>query len=155
MIEGVRGNGDAVAKLTEEFQRVVPPATLEGGRLVPDVVRLCAAVGALGVAERLIDGRSDVLTRHRNGLLTARASLARAKGSLDEAVRLYEDAARGWAEYGSVLERAHALLGLGQCRSALGRVDARGPVTTAAELFARLGARTLSKESRELLAELA
>jgi hypothetical protein len=88
-------------------------------------------------------------------LLTARASVARVKGSLDEAERLYEDAARGWAEYGSVLERAHALLGLGRCRAALGRVDAREPATTAAGLFARLGAGMLSKKSGELLAELA
>ena len=77
------------------------------------------------------------------------------KGTLDEAERLYEDAARGWAEYGSVLERAHALLGLGRCRPALGRVDARGTGTTAAGLFARLGAGMLSKKSGELLAELA
>ena len=155
MIEHVRTNGDAVAALGREFTGVVPPATLEGGCLVPEVVRLCAAVGALDLAERLIDGRSEALTRHRNGLLTARATVARAKGSLDEAERLYEDAARGWGEYGCVLEHAHALLGLGRCRAALGRVDARGPVTAAAGLFARLGARTLSKESRELLAELA
>jgi DNA-binding SARP family transcriptional activator len=155
MIERERANGDAVAELVEEFADIVPPASLEGGVPLPEVVRLCAAVGAVGVAERLIDGRSEALTPHRNGLLTARATVAHAKGSLDQAERLYEESARGWAEYGSVLEHAHALLGLGRCRSALGRVDAREPVTTAAELFARLGASTLSKESRELLAELA
>jgi DNA-binding SARP family transcriptional activator len=154
-IEHVRENSDIVAALGAEFANVVPPATLEGGLLVPEVVRLCAAVGALDVAERLIERRSEALTRHRIGVLTARATVAHARGSLDEAERLYADAARGWAEYGSVLEHAHALLGLGRCRAALGRVDARGPATTAAKLFARLGARTLSKESGELLADLA
>jgi hypothetical protein len=107
------------------------------------------------VAERLIESRSEALTRHRSGLLSARATVARAKGSLDEAERLYEDAARGWSGYGCVLEHAHALLGLGQCRAALGRADVREPLTTAAELFARLGARAIARETDELLAELA
>ena len=151
--EHVRENSDMVAALGAEFANVVPPATLEGGLLVPEVVRLCTAVGALGVAERLIDGRSEALTRHRNGLLSARATVARAKGSLDEAARLYEEATRGWGEYGCVLEHAHALLGLGRCRAALGRADVGEPLTAAADLFARLGARTLAAETEELLAE--
>jgi DNA-binding SARP family transcriptional activator len=154
-IEHVRENSDMVAALGAEFANVVPPATLEGGLLVPEVVRLCAAVGALGVAERLIDGRSEALTRHRNGLLTARATVAGAKGSVDQAERLYDEAARGWSEYGCVLEHAHALLGLGRCRAALGRADVAEPLTTAADLFARLGAGTLATETEELLAELA
>jgi DNA-binding SARP family transcriptional activator len=155
MIEHVRENVDVVAALAAEFADVVPTATLDGGCPLPEVARLCAAVGALDVAERLIEGRSEALTRHRNGLLTARATVARAKGSLDEAERLYEDAARGWGEYGCVLEHAHALLGLGQCRAVLGRADVREPLTTAADLFACLGARTLALETDELLAKLA
>jgi DNA-binding SARP family transcriptional activator len=154
-IEHVRENSDMAAALGAEFANVVPPATLEGGWLVPEVVRLCAAVGALGVAERLIAGRSEALKRHRYGLLTARATLAHAKGSLDQAERLYDEAARGWSEYGCVLEHAHALLGLGRCRAALGRADVAEPLTTAVDLFGRLGARTLAKETDELLAELA
>jgi hypothetical protein len=154
IIERERGNGDAVAELAEEFAGVVPPASLEGGCGLPEVVRLSTAVGALDVAERLIDGRSEALTRHRNGLLTARATVARAKGSVDQAERLYDEAARGWSEYGCVLEHAHALLGLGRCRAALGRADVAEPLTTAADLFGRLGARTLATETDELLAEL-
>ena len=155
MIEHERGNGDGVRDLVEEFSRVVPSATLEGGCLLPEVIRLCAAVGDLDVMERIISGRSEALTRHRNGLLTARATVARAKGSLDEAEHLYEEATRGWGEYGCVLEHAHALLGLGRCRAALGRADVCEPLTAAADLFARLGARTLAAETEELLAELA
>jgi tetratricopeptide (TPR) repeat protein len=155
MIEHVRGNNDVVSELVGEFADVVPPATLEGGVLVPDIVRLCATAGALDVAERLIEGRSEALTRHRNGLLSARATVARAKGSLDEAEHLYEHAARGWGEYGCVLERAHALLGLGHSRAVLVRADVREPLTTAADLFGRLGARTLALETDELLAKLA
>jgi DNA-binding SARP family transcriptional activator len=154
MIDRERGNGDAVLELVEEFAGIVPPATLEGGVPLPEMVRLCAAVGALDAAERLLDGRSEALTRHRNGLLSAGATVARAKGILDEAERLYDDAARGWGDYGCVLEQAHALLGLGRCRVELGRTDARSPLTSAHDLFARLGASRLSSETGELLAEL-
>ena len=108
-----------------------------------------------GSTRPLIEGRSEALTRHRNGLVTARASVARAKGSLAEAERLYEDAARSWSEYGCVLEHAHALLGLGHCRAVLGRAEVRDPLTTAADLFGRVGARALARETDELLAELA
>jgi hypothetical protein len=34
---------------------------------------------------------------------------------VDDAARLYRDAARRWDDYGSVVERGYALLGLGRC----------------------------------------
>ena len=80
--------------------------------------------------------------------------VARATGRHDEAVRLYEDAARRWDEFGCVLELAHALLGLGRCRAALGRSDAGGPLAAAADLFALLGAGALAGEAGALFGEL-
>ena len=51
----------------------------------------------------------------------------------DEAARLYREAAGRWLEFGSVVEHAYALLGLGRC----------GDTKAAREgnaIFARLGA---------------
>jgi DNA-binding SARP family transcriptional activator/class 3 adenylate cyclase len=152
MIEEARDNREAALALIEEGG-VPPSATLEGGTFVHEAVRLCAATGALGVAECLLEGRRATLTRHRHGLVTAGATLAEAHGRLEEAANLYADAAQRWAEYGFALEHSQALLGLGRCRHALGRADANGPLAAARELFARLGARRLAAETDDLLAK--
>jgi hypothetical protein len=61
---------------------------------------------------------------------------------------LYTDAAESWARFGHVLERGHALVGLGRCLRALGSGDAATPIVREArELFARLGARRLETEA--------
>jgi predicted ATPase/DNA-binding SARP family transcriptional activator len=155
MIEHALGESNIVVQLLEEFARVCPAATLEGGTFVQEIVRLCAATGALDVAEVLTEGRSEALARHRYGLLSARATMTEARGNLDEAARLYADAAEAWGEYGSVLEQAHALLGLGRSRIALGRSDAESPLVAARDLVTRLGAVPLSAETDALLAEVA
>jgi tetratricopeptide (TPR) repeat protein len=154
MIEQAKGNGTAAVELVEEYSGAAPSATLEGGTFDHEAVRLCAATGSLGIAERLLEGRSATLTRHRHGLLTGRAILAEVRGELDEAVRLFADAAQGWGEYGFVLERAQALLGLGRSRLALGAADATSPLTDAREVFARLRARPLAAATDELLAKV-
>jgi DNA-binding SARP family transcriptional activator len=154
MIEQAKGNGTAAVELVEEYCRAAPSATLEGGTFDHEAVRLCAATGSLGIAERLLEGRSATLTRHRHGLLTGRAILAEVRGELDEAVRLFAEAAQGWGEYGFVLERAQALLGLGRSRLALGAADATSPLTDAREVFARLRARPLAAATDELLAKV-
>ncbi|MFO7572157.1 MAG: hypothetical protein R6W48_06085 [Gaiellaceae bacterium] len=65
--------------------------------------------------------------------LTARAMLAEARGALDEASGLFADAAGRWEAYGSVVEQAYALLGLGRCG------DARA-LREGEAIFAHLGA---------------
>jgi hypothetical protein len=44
--------------------------------------------------------------------------LAEARRERDEASILFRDAAERWDEYGSVVERAYALLGIGRCGDA-------------------------------------
>ena len=44
--------------------------------------------------------------------------LREARGLADEASTLYAEAAERWGEYGSVVERAYAVLGLGRCGNA-------------------------------------
>jgi DNA-binding SARP family transcriptional activator/class 3 adenylate cyclase len=148
LIEQARGNGEAAVTLIKEQLGVTPSATLEGGNFVHEAVRVCAAAGALRVAERLIEGRQSALDRHRHGLLTARATLAEAQGRLEEAARLYADAAQRWAEYGFVLERGQALLGEGRCTLALEKPErAEESLRKAQEIFERLDARPLAAEA--------
>jgi len=59
--------------------------------------------------------------------------LAEAEGRTDEAVGLYREAVERWDEYGSVVERAYALLGLGRCGDAKALRDGEA-------IFASLGA---------------
>ena len=51
----------------------------------------------------------------RLALVTARAILAEARGEGEDAAILYREAARGWSEWGSVVQQAYALVGLGRC----------------------------------------
>jgi hypothetical protein len=60
--------------------------------------------------------------------------LAEGRGHLEEAARYYGEAAARWDVYGSIFERAYALLGLGRCG------DARA-ARQADEIFAGLDAR--------------
>jgi DNA-binding SARP family transcriptional activator/class 3 adenylate cyclase len=148
IIEQARGNGEAAITLIEEFGPVTTSATLEGGTFLHEAVRVSVAAGRSDVAERLIEGRHATLTRHRHGLLTAHATLAEAQGRLEEAARLYADAAQRWAEYGFVLERGQALLGEGRCTLALEQPEkAAESLRKAREIFERLDARPLAAEA--------
>jgi hypothetical protein len=74
-------------------------------------------------------------------------------GELDEALVLYEDAARRWADRGAVLSHAEALHGAGRCLVALGRApEATTPLREARELFAGLGAQPAVERVDDLLA---
>jgi hypothetical protein len=99
------------------------------------MLRLCVAAGELPLAQRLVDGAADVadapVSRHMT--TAGRAILAEASGRTKEAAVLYAEAAVAWDEWGSVPERAYALLGLGRC----GDEDA---AREAAAIFERLGA---------------
>ena len=63
----------------------------------------------------------------------ALAGLAEARGRLEEAGELYRRAAERWAEFGSVVEQAYALLGLGRCGNARASLEGE-------DIFASLGA---------------
>jgi len=96
-------------------------------------VRVAVSAGAPELAEAFLD--SPTLAGWGVGArASAVALLAEARGRTDEAARSYRKAATSWAEYGSVLEQAYALLGLGRCGDASAAREADA-------IFARLGAR--------------
>ena len=95
----------------------------------------------LSLGERLIASLRDSPGRQRHALGTARAVLAEARGELAAAGDLYAQAARGWKDYGAVLERAYALLGVARCREGDGGAD--GALDEAQAAFAAIGATPL------------
>ncbi len=78
--------------------------------------------GAAEVAERLVQAASGATGPvARSALASSRALLCEARGEVAEAASLYREGAAGWAEWGSVVENAYALLGLGRCCRRRGR----------------------------------
>jgi hypothetical protein len=129
----VGGELNEAVALAAEFGRIPHQGLAEEG--APTMLRICVAAGELSLAQSLVDratGAMDSpLSRHVTA--TGRAILAEVHGRTEEAAILYAEAAAGWDEWGSVPERAYALLGLGRC----GDEDA---AREAAAIFERLGA---------------
>ena len=81
-------------------------------------VRVAAAAGELERAEAFLEGSEHVSAWDACARPAALAALAEARGRPDEAAALYREAPTRWGEYGSVVERGYALLGLGRCGDA-------------------------------------
>jgi class 3 adenylate cyclase/tetratricopeptide (TPR) repeat protein len=103
------------------------------------------------VVERILAAASRATPLGANNATSAEAMLAEAAGDLWAAAHLYLEAARGWQEYHFPLAEGHALLGAARCRLRLG--EAAGDlVDLAREIFTRISALPLLRQSEELLA---
>jgi class 3 adenylate cyclase/tetratricopeptide (TPR) repeat protein len=102
--------------------------------------RIAIAAGELGLVEAFLDDKEYDAAWNRCARLTARAMLAEAEGRTDEAAGLYREAVERWDEYGSVVERAYALLGLGRCGDAKALRDGEA-------IFASLGASPVAAQA--------
>ncbi len=128
------GDSQAAVARLEELEVITrgQPAWRSFCRVEP--LRIAFSLGRTDLGERF-DGESRAISGwDACADPTARALLAEARGDLDEAAVGYRGAAARWAEYGSVVEQAYALLGLARC----GDADA---AREADAIFARLGAR--------------
>ncbi len=96
-------------------------------------VRVATAAGELQLAEAFLDGSQHASAWDGCARPGALATLAEARGRRDEAASFYAEAAERWREYGSVVELAYALLGLGRCGDA--RAHREGEA-----IFSKLGA---------------
>ncbi|MGB2874912.1 MAG: adenylate/guanylate cyclase domain-containing protein [Gaiellaceae bacterium] len=114
-------------------------------------VRSALACADLALANRLVDAVQQLTPLHEHALYAARAALTEAAGDHEQAIGLYAEAAERWEGFGDVPERAHALLGQGRCLLRLGRPEAQPVLREARDIFARLGARPLQKETEALL----
>ena len=119
---------------------------------LPELVRTAHSLGERELSARLVDGVEPVTPLFENALSACRAQTAEAAGEYAEAATLYAEAAERWVEFGSVPERAYALLGQGRCLTALGGPDAEAPLREASQLFTSMGYRPALAETEALLA---
>jgi class 3 adenylate cyclase/tetratricopeptide (TPR) repeat protein len=119
-VSAMRGRLDDAVALVVEFEGFSRRVRMEvfGGLSV--TARICVAAGEVAAAERLVQSAADVAAGPvaLNSVTASRALLAEAHGEIDHAARLYREAAAGWGRWGSVIERAYALLALGRCGDA-------------------------------------
>ncbi|HYF12186.1 MAG TPA: AAA family ATPase, partial [Actinomycetota bacterium] len=116
LLEHRRGHHAVANDLIDEFIRVTEAHDTARLQFLPDVARVCAAHDRLDVLERLVSDEHRVRNeRGRRALAAARAVLAEARGDHADAAARYADVAHGWLMYGSIPERADALLGRGRC----------------------------------------
>jgi class 3 adenylate cyclase/tetratricopeptide (TPR) repeat protein len=145
------GKMDDAAHLIEEVDRAADVSAWYREHFLADLIRLCAGIGNIAAAERLVGLANAFTDRHRLSLATARAVLHEAKGELDPATETYLDAARGWATYGHVLEAARAWLGAGRCLATTDEAAAAPHLERAREAFDQLGAVGLLAEAEHEL----
>jgi class 3 adenylate cyclase len=118
---------------------------------LPEIVRIAHALEQPELAARLADGVQPVTPLFENALIACRAQVAEAAGDHARAAVLYAEAATRWQEFGSVPERAYALLGQARCLATLDKPEAEAPLRAARELFASMGYRRALAETDELL----
>jgi hypothetical protein len=108
--------GEAVSFVREFEDRTRGHPNRRATRLAP-LVRVCVSAGELALGEALVDGARDAPATHvvRAAIATATATLAQARADLASAAASYREAVGHWGDWGSVVERGYALLGLGHC----------------------------------------
>jgi class 3 adenylate cyclase/tetratricopeptide (TPR) repeat protein len=148
LIEHRRGTHLAAVRLVEEIEEVTRDRPVFRSRHLPEALRVCAAAGAVRLAERLLDVPAHRAARHQCSVLAGRAVLAEARGRVAEAGALHGEAAERWADYGFALERGQAALGAGRCLLAVGRHgEAVARLLEARQAFDALGAAPLRAEA--------
>jgi tetratricopeptide (TPR) repeat protein len=143
------GDGPGTASLVGEALELSDDVVVRAGEL-PHLVRLALSAEDLTLAERLLDGASELkLERYRLSHLSARAAIDEARGEHSPALEGYRNAEQRWAQWGHALERAHAAFGMGRCLIRLDQSEEATPwLRSAHQSFARLGAGPLLEQIR-------
>ena len=116
-----------------------------------DLVRVCSMAGRLDVARRLVDTSRSFAARHGLSVTTAGAIIDEALGHHEAALTGYENAVKGWSNFGHVLETGMALFGSGRCLIRLDRSGGSERIRRARDTFAKLGADLLVGETKAYL----
>jgi len=146
------GRINEAAELMEDLARTTEVSIgWHREHFLADLVRICSICGRLDLARDLIERSHAFTRRHRLSLLTASATLDEALEHHEKAARTYEEAVRGWIEFGHVLETGMALLGAGRCLARMGRSESVDHVRRARETFVGLGAELLVAETNSYL----
>ncbi|PWU23428.1 MAG: hypothetical protein C5B48_08610 [Candidatus Rokuibacteriota bacterium] len=144
-------HGEALALLAELEQMVGIRSDPYYVLLLPRVMRSALAIGDRELAARLVEGVEPSTPLSEHALSACRAQLAEAADEQDAAAQTYAEAAERWRDFGTVPERAYALLGQGRCLAALGDPEAEAPLREARELFASMGYKPALTETEALL----
>jgi class 3 adenylate cyclase/tetratricopeptide (TPR) repeat protein len=116
-VTAVRGNHSEAVTLAQEVESVTGlRVNIFGG--LQTMVQVCVAGGERERGEGILRraaGAGPTGPVGLNSLASSKALLAEARGQYDEAASLYREAEEGWRDWGSVVERAYALHGLGRC----------------------------------------
>jgi class 3 adenylate cyclase/tetratricopeptide (TPR) repeat protein len=138
---------EAIA-LVEEVERVTRDRPgLYRAQHVCELVRICTAGGAIGLAERLLAGVEASGRRHALSLLAAGAILEEARDHPEPASTAFLEAVEGWRDFGFLLEEGEASLGAGRTLVQLRRPEAAEALKRARAIFTRLGAAPLVAET--------
>ena len=152
-VAAVRNDGGGALGFVRELLEVTQSRSDRHRALfLPELTRICVPQGALDLARELADGLTLELGRPGISRTAAAAVLAEAEGRADDALALYEQAAKRWHAFGGVPGRAEALLGEGRCLISLGRPGAEEPLAEARTLFSSMGYEAGLAESENLLA---
>jgi class 3 adenylate cyclase/tetratricopeptide (TPR) repeat protein len=141
----------------EEFEQATRGLSdVHRAHFLDELAAVCVEAGELEPARRLVDSIRMTAGRTGHSLVGARAALAEADGQPEVALPSFEEAAKGWSEYGYVLGQALALLGSARCLLALGRTtDATPRLHEARDIFAALEAAPALAEVDALLGDQA
>jgi class 3 adenylate cyclase/tetratricopeptide (TPR) repeat protein len=151
LAEHARGNDPTALQHVSDVVDATREAAWQRAVHLTDLVHVAVSCNEVALGEALLDGIETSPLRHRLSLLTSRAMLEEARGNIEEAVKLYENAAEGWRSYGFTLEMGRALLGSSRCLRALGRTDSADYLTTARRTFEGLEAQLFVLEAEQLL----
>jgi class 3 adenylate cyclase/tetratricopeptide (TPR) repeat protein len=123
---------------------------------LPRAVRIALVAGDHALAERLAGSLEPLQPISCHAIVAVQALVSEARGDYEAAATSFADAASRWHDFAAHYEEAQALLGQGRCLVALGRApEAAGPLTTAREIFTRLGAKPPLAETDELMLQVA
>ncbi|HET9722653.1 MAG TPA: AAA family ATPase [Actinomycetota bacterium] len=148
------GDREGALAHIREFAEITRDQEDYRAMFLPVVVRILVEAGALEDAEALLgEAAAPASSRHRLGLVTARAIVAEARGELEEALAGYQEAAAGWGIYRFGLECARTSIGAARMMLALHReADAEPLLDGAIRLLDPMGAAPLLEEAEALRA---
>jgi class 3 adenylate cyclase/tetratricopeptide (TPR) repeat protein len=155
LVAQARGDLAAAVGFVDEFERATREVSdFHRAHFLDELAAICVEAGELDSVRRLVDSIRLTVGRTGHSLLGARAALAEADGDPKAALALFEEAAKGWSEYGYVVGHALALLGSARCLLALGRrTDATPVLQQAHDIFTGLDAAPALAEVDALLGD--